>query len=120
ARDTLVEKFAAQAARDEIEVGPSRAGTSAKRPWQPTRDLTEPLATARRPASEAVSRAMGKLLELGEQLGADRHRELGGGGRRWRAKVGGMVDQGRIGLMSDRRDQRNWRFGDRADDLLLV
>ena len=41
------------------------------------------------------------------KLGAHRHRQFGGGGGRGRAHVGGEIDQGGVGLMPHRRDQRD-------------
>ncbi len=55
-----------------------------------------------------------------EQLGTHRDRHLGGGGRCRRALVGGEVDQRDVGLVADRRDQRDHALGGGADHGLLV
>ena len=57
---------------------------------------------------------------LGGKLGAHRHRHLGGAGRRRRAHVGGEVDQRPVGLVADRRDERDRARRRGAHDDLLV
>jgi hypothetical protein len=78
------------------------------------------LARAIRLTRKAVVTAPTKLEQMGCQLGAHRHGELGRGGWRRRPQVGGMVDQRRIRLMADRRDQRDGRLGDGANDVFLI
>ena len=56
----------------------------------------------------------------GEQFGAHRHRQFGRSGRRGRPEVGREVDQRRVGLMADRRDQRDGGAGCRAHDRFLI
>ncbi len=55
-----------------------------------------------------------------DQLGAHRHGALGGGGRRRRAEVGDEIDQGPVGLVPDRGDQRDGARGGGAGHDLLV
>src|SRR5229473_8265503 len=58
--------------------------------------------------------------DLDEQFAAHRHRHFGGGRRRRRALVGGEVDQRDVGLVADRRDQRDHAVGGGADHDLFV
>ena len=64
-----------------------------------------------RQLAELALRAMEHpVIQLGEamgELGAHRHGKLGGRGRGRRPAIGGVVDQGGVGLMPDRRDQRD-------------
>ena len=55
-----------------------------------------------------------------EQFGANRHGDLGGGGRRRRADVGGEVAEGGIGFVPDRRNDRYADIGHGAGDPLAV
>ena len=75
-----------------------RVRQAARQPDQPMLQLAEL-------ALHAVEHAVVELREAMRELGADRHRELGGGRGRRGAPVGGIVDQRRVGLVSDRRDQ---------------
>ena len=70
----------------------------------------------REPAGEPADLA----AEFGDQVEPHRHRHLGRGGRGRRAAVAGVVDQGRVGLVPDRRDQRDRRGGGGAHHDLLV
>src|SRR5205085_11024399 len=58
ARDALVDQLAPQAASDEVEVCPSRAGPRRQRPRQAPGDLIEALAAALGTAREAMLGAM--------------------------------------------------------------
>ena len=58
--------------------------------------------------------------DLDEQFAAHRHRHFGGRRRRRRALVGGEIDQRDVGLVADRRDQRDHALGRGADHDLLV
>ena len=69
------------------------------------------------PAGERAARL---AHQLGDQVGAHRHRHFGCGGRRRRAPVGGEVDQGHVGLMADRRNERDHALGRGAHHDLLV
>ena len=116
--------LAAKAAGDEVEVAARGCRPRRERPRKPLADLIqtlrhrredrlrlgpaadgeiEPLAGPLDPPRQALPRAMLKLAELGEQLVADRHRHLRGGGRGRRAAVGGVVDQRGVRLMARRR-----------------
>ena len=64
------------------------------------------------PAAEIVHRT--------HQLRAHRDRHFGGARRRRRAQIGGEVDQCRVRLVPDGRDQRDLRGRRRAHDDLLV
>src|SRR6185503_5062658 len=55
-----------------------------------------------------------------EKLGADRHRHLGGGGGRRGTAIGDKVDEGCVGLVSHRGDQRDATFGGGTYDDFLV
>ena len=84
-------------------------------------------AAERRSVAAALQAAQGRLACGGgrgrdrrHQLGPDRHRHLGGRGRRRRAHVGGEVDQRRVGLVADRRDERDRALGRGAHHHLLV
>ena len=68
----------------------------------------------------AAGQAGGLVREVGGELGAARDRQLGGGGRRGRAAVGDEVDQRRVGLVPDGRDQRDAAGGGGAEHDLLV
>ena len=57
---------------------------------------------------------------LDVQIGAHRHGPLGGRGRRRRAGIGDEVDEGPVGLVADRGDERDGARGDGAGDDLLV
>ncbi len=108
---------------------------------EPFGQIVEPLgghgqepARLRQPASEpreafpagpelAQDRAVEPLPQAGdppEEIGPDRHRDLGGGGRRGCPPVGGEIDQRVVGLVSHGRDQRDRRGGRGAHDDLLV
>ena len=78
--------------------------------------LTAPLDAAQRAAPGAQT----KFGETRKQIGADRHRHLGSGGRRRRAQIGREIAQSRVRLMAHGGDYRNWRFGHGADHRLLV
>ncbi len=73
-----------------------------------------------RHAAHRARQTRAVLHDIGQQLGAHRHRHLGGGRGRRRPPVGGMIDQGRVGLMADGGDQRDAaRRGGPHDDLLI-
>ena len=55
-----------------------------------------------------------------QQLGAHRHRDFGGGGRRRRAPVGRKIDQRDVGLVADRGNERDHALGRRPHHDLLV
>ena len=71
-------------------------------------------------ALPAHHRAPREALDLDEQFAAHRHRHFGRGGRRRRALVGGEIDQRDVGLVADRRDQRDHAVGGGANHDLLV
>ena len=77
----------------------ARAALAACRPAQRREALARPRAS---PRTDARASRWPKLAEQHRQLGAHRHRHLGGGGRGRRAAVGGEVDQRGVGLMPDR------------------
>ena len=77
-----------------------RVGQTAGEPDQVLLELPQ-LALA------AMEQALIELAEALGELGAHRHGELGGRGRRGRALVGGVIDQRGVGLVADRRDQRD-------------
>ena len=90
----LVEPLGGMTQQDE------RVRQAARQPDQPMLQLAEvPL--------HAVEHAVVELSEPMRELGADRHHEFRGGRGRGRPPVGGMVDQRRVGLVADRRDQGN-------------
>ncbi len=60
------------------------------------------------------------VLQIGDQVGARRHREFRRRGRRRRTAIGDEVDQRRVRLVPDRGDQRNPAGGDGAHDDFLV
>jgi hypothetical protein len=60
----------------------------------------EPLARALDGAGGAALGAVAELADGGEEVGADRHRKLGGGGGGGRAHVGSEVAQGGVGLVA--------------------
>ena len=80
----------------------------------------DPHAPLRHQALAGRGHAPLRLLNLVEQLAAHRHRELGGGGRRRRAQIGGEIDQRGVGLVADAGDQRDLGFGGGADHDFLV
>ena len=103
-----------------------------KRARQPRRRMIEPLARQGEQVIRARQRARGgvqlpaprllialptgeraatEAVNLGEKLGAHRHGHLGGGSRSRGALVGGKIDQRHIGLMSNRRDERDQALG---------
>ena len=122
ARDPLIDQLAAKPAGDQVQVGAGVAGARGERARQPLADLVERAGPAARrsPAARASGRPSGRTARArvpraargiaargapssascGEQLGANRHGDLGGRGRRRRAQVGGKVDQRRVGLMA--------------------
>ena len=141
ARDALVDEVAAEAPGDEVEVRTGTAGTRGKRPRQALAELVdllrhrreqrlrlgpatdgqlEPFACPFDAPRQAFLRPMLEVGELRHQLGADRYGNLRRSGRRRRAPVGGVVDQGGVGLVADRRDQRNRRFRRGAHHFFLV
>ena len=69
---------------------------------------------------ETAQKAALEIQRLGQQFGAHRHRQFGGGGGRGRAHVGGEIDQGGVGLMPHRRDQRNEAGGRGAHHRFVV
>ena len=80
----------------------------------------ESLAATLGSAFQAMLSAMGKFAELSKQLGTNWHRKLSRRGWGWCAEIGGMIDQSRICLMSNRRDHGNRRLGCRPDHLFLI
>ena len=71
-------------------------------------------------SDHAAGQSLGVVQRLGQEVGAHRHGHLGRRGRRRRAAVGGEVDQGGVGLVADRRDQRDLRSRGGAHHDLLV
>ena len=69
---------------------------------------------------QAADQPRRPLLQVGDQFGPRRHRQLRRGGRRRRAAVGDKVDQRGVGLVPDRGDQRDAAGGDGAQDDLLI
>ena len=61
-----------------------------------------------------------EIGDLDEQVAAHRHRHLGRRRRRRRALVGDEIDQRDVGLVADRRDQRDHALGRGAHHDLLV
>ncbi len=61
-----------------------------------------------------------QVRHRGDQVGADRHRHLGGARRGRRAAIRDVVDQRGVGLVPHRRDQRDRAREGGADDALLV
>src|SRR3989337_4243568 len=55
-----------------------------------------------------------------EEIGAHRHGTLGGGGRRRRTEVRDEIDDGPVGLVADRGDERDGACGSGAGDALVV
>ena len=77
----------------------------------------------RRPSCAALPAehpAPRQAADFDEQLAAHRHRHFGSRRRRRRALVGGEIDQRDVGLVADRRDQRDHAFGGGANHDLLV
>ena len=68
----------------------------------------------------AALEASAQILVLGDQVAVHRHRPLRRLGRGRRAGIGDEVDQGPVGLVADRRDQRNGAVAGGADHDLLV
>ena len=141
ALDLAAQKLRRQPPGDARELRVVDLRVGAQRPRQPLGAGVEPLARdrqqllgvrqrARRGAQLGAAVILGALPagqrparlahQLGDQVGAHRHRHLGGGGRRRRALVGGEVDQGHVGLVADRRDQRDHALGRGAHHDLLV
>ena len=72
---------------------------------------------------EAKGRAhvpAGQIGKGGGEFAPHRHRLFRRRRRGWRAQIGGMIDQGPIRLMSDRRDERHMAARRRAHDDFLV
>jgi len=65
------------------------------------------VAAALRQTENRALLARARLHQRRGKLRANRHGEFGRGGRRRRAAVGRMVDQGPVRLVADGRDQRN-------------
>jgi hypothetical protein len=59
-------------------------------------------AAALEAAQDGLRVAPPEVEETGRELGPHRHHHLGGARRRRRAHVGGVVDQGPVGLVADR------------------
>src|SRR5262245_65715418 len=64
--------------------------------------------------------ARAKIGKGNHQFGAHRNCNFGSGGRRWRAPIGGKIDQGDIGLVTDSGDKRNHACGCRPYNDLFV
>src|SRR3546814_4088868 len=64
--------------------------------------------------------AKAELADLGQELGANRDGDLGGGGGSRRSHVGGEVAERRVRLVADGGYDRDRRAGDGANDFLLV
>ena len=80
------------------------------RPRQAGRRGAQPVARAAGDAPRRLALARAQVVDIADQLGAHRHGGLGGGRGRRRAHVGGIVDQRRVGLVADRRDDRECRW----------
>ena len=63
---------------------------------------------------------MAGVFPVDAALGAHRHRHFGGARRRRRPSVGSVVGQGEVGLVPDGRDDRQFAFGNGADNRFLV
>lgn len=126
--DPLIDELTTMATGDKVHVRARMTGTRGKRSREAFSELidalnmrsddvlrvrpsargqSKTLAGAVRSSREAVLSTVTQLAELGEQFGPNRNRELRRGGRRRSPQVGHMVDQGRIGLMPDGRDERD-------------
>ena len=73
-----------------------------------------------RPCRNSCSMRRSKSSIWASSSAAHRHRQFGGGGGRGRAHVGGEIDQGGVGLMPHRRDQRNDAGGGGAHHRFVI
>src|SRR3546814_11394409 len=64
--------------------------------------------------------AKAELADLGQELGANRDGDLGGGGGSRRSHVGGEVAERRVRLVADGGYDRDRSAGDGANELPLV
>lgn len=71
-------------------------------------------------APQGAGLAPGEVVDRGHQFRTHRHGTLGGGGGRRRAFVGGVVDQGPVGLVADGGNERDVAGGGRAHHVLVV
>ena len=78
----------------------ARVAEAARQPFEPGPAFGQA-------AGQAAQAPAFEVEQLGQQLGAHRHRQFGGGGGGGSAQVRGIVDQGGVGLVADRRNQRN-------------
>src|SRR5262245_60952734 len=141
AHDARAQELRAEPADDarELRVVDLRVGDQRAR--QPRARLVEPLARQREQRLRRRERARGRAqlaaprllatppageraprqaVEPPDEIDPHRDRQLGGGGRRRRAHVGGEVDERHVGLVPDRRDQRDRARRHRSHHDLLV
>ncbi len=71
-------------------------------------------------AKHRTGMAAAKIGDDCQQFEPHRDRLFGGAGRRWRAQIGGVVDQRPVGFVADGGNQRNEARRGGADDDLLV
>ncbi len=89
-------------------------------PRQTAAGGSQAVATLDHGAREAAGVAGAEVRKLGGQFAPHRHGALGGGGRGGGAIVGGIVDEGPVGLVADRRDQGDAAFSSGAHHDLLI
>ena len=74
---------------------------------QHPRQLRQMTAAVFHAFAETTQRPALEIQHLRQQFSPHRHRQFGGGGGGWRTDIGGEIDQGGVGLMPHRRNQRN-------------
>ena len=82
----------------------ARQGQQIFQPWQAARQARDMRTQLLEPARLGAQLPPLQIGETGLQVAAHRNRHLGGGRGRWRAPVGGIVNQRGVGFMPDRRD----------------